>query len=288
MATAHREDTDHGEDNFILEIHRIKERIEIKAGVIDYTNKKQPLVRVCERGNGNEELSYPYTWNNCIKVFDSTAKYLSEFGDSKDEGAMKHAICLSIYGNRVLISQEHCILNYTLDGKFISKVGKQGNGELQFEYPCGLTIDDSNEDIYICDRCNNRVQILTIDLCYKTKFGIYTLKEPQYVKLSKEYIYVLVTSNPCIHLFNRNLILQKSIISLGKGNQVINPRSFFFDNSDFILIADTSSNAISIFNPEFKLVHKIPVSSNPLAVTVDNQNRVIVVCCNDKNCLQIF
>ncbi|KAI6649021.1 NHL repeat containing protein [Oopsacas minuta] len=263
MATAHREDTDHGEDNFILEIHRIKERIEIKAGVIDYTNKKQPLVSICERGKGNEELSYPCdvtvdnqtgniyitdTWNNCIKVFDSTAKYLFEFGDSKGEGAMKHAICLSIYGNRVLISQEHCILNYIVDGKFISKV----------------------------------------DLCYKTKFGINTLKEPQYVKLSKEYIYVLDTSNPCIHLFNRNLKLQKSIISRGKGNQVIDPRSFFIDNSDFILIADNSSDAISMFNPGFKFVHKIPVFNNPLSVTVDNQNRVIVVCYNNKNCLQIF
>ncbi|KAI6650895.1 Tripartite motif-containing protein 2 [Oopsacas minuta] len=274
----------------------------VRSG-IDYTNKKQPLMSVCTIGSGNEQLNYLWgvtvdnktgniyiadTWNNCIKVFDSTAKYLFKFRDSTGEGAMKHPNCLSIYGNRVLISQPHCILNYNLDGKFISKVGKQGNGELQFYHPRGLTIDDSNEDIYICDRNNNRVQILTKDLCYKTEFGTNTLKHPLNVKHSKEYIYVLDESNPCIHLFNRNLILQKSVISRGNGNQVLNPFSFFIDNSDFILIADFSSNAISIFNPEFKLVHKIPVSSNPVAVTVDNQNRVIVVCHNDKNCLQIF
>ncbi|KAI6650843.1 PEP-CTERM domain protein [Oopsacas minuta] len=289
------------ENNKLLD--EVKKLGKLVRSGIDYTNKKQPLMSVCKIGTGNEQLRYPLVVtvdnktgniyiadhdNNCIKVFDCNAKYLFKFGDRKGEGAMALPKCLSIYGNRVLISQNHCILNYTLDGKFISKFGKQGNGELQFDYPWGLTIDDSNEDIYICDRYNNRVQILTKDLCYKTKFGTNTLKGPLNVKLSKEYIYVLDTSNPCIHLFNRNLILQKSIISRGKGNQVLNPRSFFIDYSDFILIADNSSDAISIFNPEFKLVHKIPVSSNPLAVTVDNQNRVIVVCNNDKGCLQIF
>ncbi|KAI6655650.1 hypothetical protein LOD99_11373 [Oopsacas minuta] len=153
---------------------------------IDYTNKKQPLVSVCDRGTGNEQLNDP------------------------------------------------------LD----------------------VTVDNKTANIYIADHD---------------------------VKLSKEYIYVLDTSNPCIHLSNRNLILQRTMISRGTGNQVIDPYSFFIDNSDFILIADCySSNAISIFNPEFKLVPKIPVSSKPVAVTIDNQNRVIVVCCNVKNCLQIF
>ncbi|KAI6649022.1 Cell surface protein [Oopsacas minuta] len=209
----------------------------VRSG-IDYTNKKQPLMSVCDRGTGNEQLSFPRdvtvdnetgnicvadTWNDCIKVFDSTAKYLFKFGDRRGEGVMNSPKFLSIYGNRVLISQDHCILKYTLDGKFISKVGKQGNGELEFGYLYGLTIDDSNEDIYICDCYNNRVQILTKDLCYKTKFGTNTLKRPLNVKLSKEYIYVLDTSNPCIHLFNRNFILQKSIISRGKRRQVISP-----------------------------------------------------------------
>ncbi|KAI6649017.1 hypothetical protein LOD99_6900 [Oopsacas minuta] len=280
-------------------INEVKKLGKLVGSGNNYLNKKQPLVSVCGRGTRNEQLHNPWDVtvdnktgniyiadyrNSCIKVFNSTAMYLFKFGG----GAIKYPKCLSIYGNRVLISQDHCILNYKLDGKFTSQVGKLGNGKLEFFYPQGLAIDDSNEDIYICDGNNNRVQILTKYLCYQTKFGINTLKGPQDVKLSKEYIYVLDTSNPCIHLFNRNLILQKSIISRGKANQVVNPLSFFNDNSNFILIADLSSNAISIFNPEYQLVHKIPVYLNPQAVTVDNQNRVIVVCYNHYDCLQIF
>ena len=71
------------------------------------------------------------------------------FVDSNGEGKMNYPKGLAIYGNRILISQgffqsSSCILNYQLDGKFISKIGKGGKGELEFNYPCGLTIDESN------------------------------------------------------------------------------------------------------------------------------------------------
>ncbi|KAI6648817.1 PEP-CTERM domain protein [Oopsacas minuta] len=132
----------------------------------------------------------------------------------------------------------------------VLQIGKQGIGELEFNYPWGIAINESNDDIYICDYSNNRVQILSQDFLFKSQIGSFT--RPRDVKLSKEYIYVLDESNPCIHLFNHNYILQKSVISLRQGNQVINPRSFFIDNSNNILIPDYFSNSICIFNPEFQ------------------------------------
>ena len=83
-------------------------------------------------------------------------------------------------------------------------------------------------------------------------------------------------------------MLQKSVISRGKGMEVINPWFFFVDQTENILISDLSSNSIYIFNTEFQLIHKIPVSNNPTGVTVDKQGRVIVVCGAVKDCLQIF
>ena len=108
------------------------------------------------------------------------------------------------------------------------------------------------------------------------------------VKLSKEYIFVLDVSNPCLHLFNYNHILQKSVIPRGKGMQVINPYYFFIDQTDNILISDNGSNSIHVFNKEIQLVHKISVSHDPRGITVDKRGRVIVVCRADNNCLQIF
>ena len=202
-----------------------------------------------------------------MKVFDKTGKYLLKFGDNKGEAKMLYPKGVAICRDRVIISQDnHCILNYQLNGKFISRIGKQGKGEIEFDYPFGLTINESNGDIYICDLNNDRIQILNKDFSFKSQFCKDRLESPLDVKLSKEYIFVLDESNPYLHLFNYNCILQKSVISLGKTMQVIYPRCFFIDQTDHNLISDCDSNSILIFNKQFKLFHRIPVSDNPMGV----------------------
>ena len=273
-------------NKMLAELNKLGKLVEKVRSGIDYKSKKQPLVSVCQRGKGMEQLNYPHGVtvdnrtgniyvadhsNHCVKVFDSTGKYLFKFGDNEGEGKMYYPRGVAIYEDRILITQSnHCILNYQLNGKFVSRIGRQGRGELEFNYLFSLTIDESNGDIYICDLNNNRIQILNNDFSFKSQFGKDTLKDPRDVKLSKEYIYVLDESNPCLHLFNYNHILQKSVISRGKGMEVIFPFYFFVDQTGNILISDPNSNSIHIFNTEFQLIHKIPVS-NPTGVTVDKQ-----------------
>ena len=275
----------------------------VRSG-IDYRSKKQPLVSVCEKGNGMGQLYSPRgvtvdnktgniyiadTNNNCVKVFDSTGKYVLKFGDNKDKGKMHEPLSVAICGDRILISQgNHCILNYQLSGKFISKIGKYGNEELEFKFPFGLTIDESNGNIYVSDWYNNRIQILSQVFRFISQFGKDILRYPRSVKLSKEYIFVLDESNPCLHLFNYNHILQKSVISRGKEMQVINPWNFFIDQNDNILISDRDSNFIHIFDKKFQMMYRISVSPKPMGITVDKRGRVIVVCLAENNCLQIF
>ena len=288
----------------LAELNSLGNLVEKERSGIDYRSKKLPIVSVCEKGIGMEQLNCPCgvvadnvtgniyvtdRYNYCVKVFDITGKYLFKFGDNEDEGKMYRPLSVVVCGDRSLISQSnHCILNYTLNGKFISKIGKYGNGELEFNLPYGLTIDESNGNIYVSDYNNNRIQILSQDFRFISQFGKDTLKYPIDVKLSKEYIFVLDVSNPCLHLFNYNHILQKSVISRGKGMQLIAPFYFFIDQTDNILISDCGSDSIHIFDKEFQLIHGISVSPNPMGITVDKRGRVIVVCLSENSCLQIF
>ena len=159
---------------------------------------------------------------------------------------------------------------------------------MEFSWPAGLTIDESNGNIYVCDYLNNRIQILSQDFRFISQFGKDILKKPLDVRLSKEYIFVLDESNPCLHLFNYNHILLKSVISRGKRMQVFDPSYFFIDQTDNILISDYGSDSILIFNNEFQLIHKISVSPNPMGIIVDKRGRVIVVIRIENSCLQIF
>ena len=291
-------------NKMLAELNNLGKLVEKVRSGIDYKSKKQPLVSVCEKGKRMEQLNWPRgvtvdnktgniyisdVSNNCVKVFDGTGKYSIKFGDNKGEGKMDQPISVAICGDRILISQDnHCILNYQLNGKFISKIGKCGKGELEFDYPFGLTIDESNGNIYVSDCHNNRIQILSQYFRFISQFGKDILKFPRNVKLSKEHIFVLDQSNPCLHLFSYDHILQKSVISRGKGMQVISPYYFFIDQTDNILISDYGSNSIHIFNKGFQLINKISVSPSPMGITVDKRGRVIVVCQAINNCLQIF
>ena len=286
------------------ELNKLGKLVEKVKSEINYKNKKQPLVSVCARGIGDQQLHSPLgvtvdnktgniyvadQSNNCVKVFNSTGEYLFKFGDKGGEGKMYHPRGVAIYGDRILITQSNnYILNYQLNGMFVSGIRRKDRRELELSYPFGLTIDESNGDIYICDCNNNRVQILNKDFSFKAQFGNNELIQPRDVKLSKEYIYVLDESTPCLHLFNYNYILQKSVITRGKGMDVVYSYFFFIDRTDNILITDFDSNCILIFNPNFQLLHNIPVSKSPTGVTVDNQGRVIVVFQAVKDCLQIF
>ena len=287
-------------EKLLTEVNNLCKLVE-RVSKIDYKSKTQSIISVCDYGTGNEQLNRPYgvtvnpntgniyvadNLNNCVKIFDNTAKYLLKFGDRKGEGKMSYPIGLLIRDNKVFVSHNHCILMYELDGKFVFRIGSRGSGELQFDFPRGLSTDESNNDIYICDYNNHRIQIISENLQYKSQFGKDTLYNPSDIKLYKDNIFVLDRSNPCLHIYNKDLVLQKSVVTRGEGQQVINPSSFFIDKLGYILITDHNSNSILILNSEFYFIHKIPVYT-PIGIAIDEEDLIIVTCYLAK-CLQIF
>ena len=77
-------------------------------------------------------------------------------------------------------------------------------------------------------------------------------------------------------------MLQKSVVTRGEGQQVVNP--FFSVLTSLVLFlssletfSDHNSNSILILNSEFEFIHKISVSNYPMGITMDKEDRVIVV-----------
>ena len=286
-------------EKLLTEVNKLCKLVE-RVSEIDYKSKTESIISVCDQGTGNGQLNNPCVvsvdhntgniyvadlFNYCVKVFDNTAKYLFKFGDRKGEG-MFHPRGLLIRGNKVFVSIDHRILVYKLDGKFVSRIGTKGSGKLQFNSPFGLTTDESNNDIYICDYHDNRIQVISENLQFKSQFGINTRHHLRDITLFKDNIFVLDESNPCLHIYNKNLVLQKSVVTRGEGQQVINPCFFFIDKFGYILITDHTSNFILILNSEFEPIHKISVTA-PIGITMDEKDRIIVTCDVSK-CLQIF
>ena len=77
-------------NKMLADLNNLGKLVEKVRSGINYKSKKQPLVSVCERGKGIEQLNYPLgvtvddetgiifiadQFNDCVKVFDSTGKY---------------------------------------------------------------------------------------------------------------------------------------------------------------------------------------------------------------------
>ena len=68
-------------------------------------------------------------------------------------------ICVSVH-------HEHCIRLFDLNLNQLKQFGSFGAGNNQFNYPAGLCCH--GDYVYICDRGNKRIQILTLDFEYSS------------------------------------------------------------------------------------------------------------------------
>ena len=65
----------------------------------------------------------------------------------------------------------HRIQMVTAEGQFLTAVGTEGSGPLQFLSPRDIAFSASNGKVYVADRNNDRVQVLNSELTFFSTFG---------------------------------------------------------------------------------------------------------------------
>ena len=94
---------------------------------------------------------------------------LRNFGGASTFVTPYHCIQLS---QHFIVSDrdDHSIKMFDLEGKFISKFGKQGNKDGEFNYPRSLLVSKEGL-LLVCDCNNQRVQVFRSRGKFFTKFG---------------------------------------------------------------------------------------------------------------------
>ena len=283
--------------------------IELKKIELDYTKKTMPVLVACKcrnNSNGPGEFDYPTVIainsktnniyiadapNHRVQVFDQFCNFIFSFCKN-----MYTPAGISFHNDYIYVTQYggNTLNIYTANGDFIVSLGCRGNKELQFNFPFGICIPEYRDNIYICDRENNRVQVLNIDLSFNS--FITGLIRPKDVKVTTEEIFVFDNSNPCIHVYNYEHQLTREIISYGNENcQVSSSYHFYIDLNSNILITDYETCCVLIFSTKGMLIHsfghpgKNPGEfTDPTGIAVDAEDRIIVVSSNPNNCIQLF
>ena len=232
--------------------------------------------------------------NDRVEIFSETGEFFHQLG----VGQLSRPWGIAIHGDSVYVScwVDHTVSKFSLTELcLVRRIGGWGSDNGQFYYPRQLTTDPIGR-VFIADTNNNRICIHDPDLNHLRNITHPSMSQPTDVKVSRDRLYVLCpNNNPCLHVLTLEGDKLHSLITRGRGMDVLDPHFFCLDPLNNFVISDNESHSIRVFSPEGNLLHTIGREGhqqgmfyNPTGVAVTPNGRLVCVSMNKNFGLQIF
>ena len=175
-------------------------------------------------------------------------------------GKLNNPAGVAITADRnILVTDDHRIQRFTFNGVCVKLVGsgKSGSGQMEFNCPIGIAIDPNNEQIFVADSKNNRVQVFANDLSFLRTIvpqAPEKFKNPYDVGVDCDgYLYVAELNNHGISKLTTSGEFLCRFGSYGHSpGQLFHPTALAVNN--LIYVVDYNSR-VSIFDTEGNHVH---------------------------------
>uniref|UniRef100_A0A6C0KDC3 Ubiquitin-like domain-containing protein n=1 Tax=viral metagenome TaxID=1070528 RepID=A0A6C0KDC3_9ZZZZ len=162
-------------------------------------------------------------------------------------------------------------------GTFIRKFGGSGRGDGQFSSPDGICV--SNDEIYVADTGNNRVQVFDLEGNFVRKFGMGNLDGPSGICEASGEIYVSSTGQAsghgkhCVQVYDLEGNFVRKFGEKGDSDgQFYMPKGICAN--DDIYVADR--NRVQVFDLEGNFVRKFETGVNSGGIDVSNGEVYVV------------
>ncbi|XP_065914826.1 E3 ubiquitin-protein ligase TRIM71-like [Dysidea avara] len=173
----------------------------------------------------------------------------------------------------------NCVYIFDDQETLIRKFGQSGTNNGQFQRPWGISFD-ANNDLYVTDYNNHRVQKFNINGTYLFQFGHCgsgngQLSYPQGIAVHNDKVFVADYGNCRISVFHLNGQFGHVI---GSGQLLSRPWGVAVTTNDQLLVADFNKNYIVRFTLDGTYVDQFGNGylSHPAAVTTDLNGFVLV------------
>jgi sugar lactone lactonase YvrE len=215
-------------------------------------------------------------WLNRISIFTKDGEWIGRWGKTGDgDGEINRpsGLAFDSEDNLYLVDSANSRVQvFTREGKFLSKWGRSGGGDGEFSHPWGIDIDQ-NGDVYVADWRNDRIQKFTTDGQFLMKFGTSgqddgEFNRPTGIAVDKDgLIYVTDFKNDRLQVFGADgsfitkLTGEATLSKWGRERVELDPLA---------LKGREMAQGLEEREKPFQ---------GPIAVDVDDENRVFVVEC---------
>ena len=106
-----------------------------------------------------------------IGIFDIRGQRIQTFGsygDSPEQMNYPAGVAIDDMDN-IYVTSYHKLQKFASSGELINCVGQEGSKEGEFNIPRGVTL--YNNEVYVCDRDNHRIQVFDLDLNFIKSIG---------------------------------------------------------------------------------------------------------------------
>ena len=292
------------------EIAGVGEIIEEETPVVPRYDLMRCIVAVGKKGKAPGELSFPcgiaiaentgyiyvIEWvGSRVSVFSETCDFLNTFSHQ----GMNHPWSIALHRDNIYVTDimSNAVFHFKMEQQ-ICHVATFGNGkgssDEQLNEPFGLTVS-TDGDVFVADRNNHRMKILDQSLRFKRHVTHQLIKKPRDVKLTRDEMYVLCKSSPCVLVLSHAGGMTRSLVTRGDGMQVSDAHFFCLDAEQNLLISDYGAHDVNIFSKDGTYLHSVGQEGHkrgmlyhPRGIALTKDLNLVIVSNSNNFVLQIF
>ena len=248
--------------------------------------------------NSRGEMIVSEFWDHQIAIFDIRGQIIRTFGsrgNSPEQMECPAGIAIDDMDN-IYVSSHNKLQKFTSSGELIKCVGQEGSKKGEFDVPRGATLH--NNQIYVCDRNNHRIQVFDLDLNFIQSIGSHgkgsgKFDAPHHVEFDTDgNMYVVEFENKRVQVLDRSGHFIQVFGEKGKG-KLSGPKAFHIVDK-YVYVSDFNGHRIVVYETSGEFVtsfggcgEKEGEFNRPSGIT-SCANGFIHVCDGWNNRVQIF
>ena len=185
---------------------------------------------------------------------------------------------------------KECKLDYSLKKQPVLAVGKYGSNDNELNHATGLALDEVNQLIYIADRLNKRIQVVSSEGKFLKRFGQDILNQPWGIAVTEDNVFVTDSDLHALLQFRKKdckLVRRTDTEGAGEG-QLIVPRGLCPDYNGDVYVAERRNNRVSVFSKQLQFLKCLGTQQLTTPVDVKVTPNSLVILDWSPNCIHFY